>query len=157
MKNRTSQVLLATGKLCYKSDLQVGMELLDENSKPQVLKRLEVRKVPAFEVRPLKGESFVMGFDQKILAISFKNEGVLLLDVADYAKQSTSFKSSFALFHPILQFPKKELPLDPYFLGLLLGDGCFKILQILILFHFCQNKTNLPVTVLLFVFSQNFS
>lgn len=126
MQNRTSQVLLATGELCLKSELQEGMELLDEHSNPQVLKRLEVRNVPAFEVRPLKGEPFLMGFDQKILAQSLKANNYLLLGIADYVKQSPSFKSSFGLFHPVLQFPTQELPLDPYFLGLLLGDGCFR-------------------------------
>lgn len=129
MQNRSSQVLLATGKLCLKGDLAEGAELLDDQTRPQVLKHIERRTVPAFEVRPLKGEPFLMGFDQKLFATALKNDSCVLLGIADYAKQPRGFRAAFGLVHATLQFPAKPLPLDPYFLGLLLGDGCFRGIQ----------------------------
>lgn len=129
MPNRSSQVLLATGKLCLKGDLVEGAELLDDQTRPQVLTHIERRAVPAFEVRPLKGEPFVMGFDQKLFATALKNDSCVLLGIADYAKQPRGFRAVFGLVHATLQFPAKPLHLDPYFLGLLLGDGCFRGIQ----------------------------
>lgn len=127
MQNRSSQVLLATGKLCAKSELSEGMKLLNEQSRPQVLKHLEQRTVPAFEVRPMKCEPFIMGYDQKLIATSVHNTGYLLLKVSDFVKQSHRFRASFRLVHTDLQFSRrKALPIAPYFLGLLLGDGCFR-------------------------------
>ena len=40
-------------------------------------------------------------------------------------KLTDRFKYYIPMVSPI-NFPKKELPLDPYILGLLLGDGCFR-------------------------------
>lgn len=127
MQNRSSQVILATGKLYPQSGLQPGMELLDEHSNPQTIRHIERRRVPAFEVRPFKGEPFYLGFDQKILAPSEQNR--LLCEAAEYAQQASSRNEPFELIRPQLSFPAQALPLEPYFLGLLLGRGCFRGLQ----------------------------
>ncbi|GHS91907.1 hypothetical protein AGMMS49949_03090 [Alphaproteobacteria bacterium] len=130
MKNRTGQVILASGELCLKSDLNPGMQLMNERSQAAVLQGIEVRNVPSFEIRPLKGEPFLLGFDQNILAASLKTEETLLLRATDYNNQASFFKSSFGLMRTPLDFPKTDTPLDPYFLGLLLGDGCFRSSQL---------------------------
>ncbi|MDR1207851.1 MAG: hypothetical protein LBJ89_00705 [Holosporales bacterium] len=121
MSRNTSQVILATGELYPKFDLKPGMILLGAESQPLALKGVETRRVPAFEVKPQKSESFLVGLDQKILAMSKTNEP-LLLPAKDYVEFSANLQQKFSLAKAILDFPESELPLDPYFQGLLLGN-----------------------------------
>jgi hypothetical protein len=125
MNSIVSQVILATGELCPKFELQPGMMLLGAESQPLILKGIETRRAPAFEVKPRKSEPFLVGYDQKILAIS-KTKEPLLLPAKDCVDFSENLQRKFSLAKATLNFPEKELPLDPYFLGLLLGDGCFR-------------------------------
>jgi hypothetical protein len=54
-----------------------------------------------------------------------KTKEPLLLPAKDYVDFSKNLQQKFSLAKATLDFSEKELPLDPYFLGLLLGDGCF--------------------------------
>jgi hypothetical protein len=121
MNRIVSQVILATGELYPKFDLKPGMVLLDAESQPLSLKDVKTRKVPAFEVKPRKSASFFVGLDQKILATSKTNEP-LLLPAKDYVEFSANLQKKFSLAKATLNFPEAELPLDPYFQGLLLGN-----------------------------------
>jgi hypothetical protein len=125
MNSITSQIILATGELCPKFELKPGMMLLGAESQPLPLNSIQTRRVPAFEVKPKKSEPFFIGFDQKILATS-KTKNPLLLTAKDYVEFSKNLQQKFTLTKAILEFPKLELPLDAYFLGLLLGDGSFR-------------------------------
>lgn len=48
---------------------------------------------------------------------------VIDISVDDYLTKNTSWKSNFKGFKVGIDFPKKEVMLDPYFLGIWLGDG----------------------------------
>ena len=124
MNQIDSQVILATGELCAFNDLKVGMMLLDEFSQPRRLQALSCRHVPAYEIRPMKGPSFFLGFDQTLVAQRGRDPVVLPMEAI--VRQPKSFQTSLTLAKTTWDFPDKPLPLDPYLLGLLLGDGCFR-------------------------------
>jgi hypothetical protein len=48
------------------------------------------------------------------------------LTATDYAEFSKRFQREFTLAKDTIDFAESALPLDPYFLGLLLGDGSFR-------------------------------
>jgi hypothetical protein len=122
MNIKTGQVVLATGELYPKIELKPGMMLLGPDSQPHELKGVETRRVPAFEVKPLKSEPFLIGFDQKIFATSKTNEP-LLLTAKDYVEFSPNLQKKLTLAKATLEFSKTELSVDPYLLGILLGNG----------------------------------
>jgi hypothetical protein len=122
MNRIASQVILATGEFCPKFELKPGMMLLGAESQPLILNSIETRKVPAFEVKPRKSEPFLIGLDQKILAISKTNEP-LLLRTKDYAEFSKNLQQKFSLAKAILDFPETEFSKDPYPQGFLLGSN----------------------------------
>ncbi|MDR1551814.1 MAG: hypothetical protein LBS14_04020 [Holosporaceae bacterium] len=129
MNTKTGQVILATGELYPKFELKPGMMLLGADSQPHELHSVETRRVPAFEVTPQKSESFLIGLDQQILATSKTNEPLLLL-AKDYIDLSKNFQKKFCLAKATLEFPATELSVDPYLLGMLLGNGLFRSAQI---------------------------
>ena len=124
MNTITSQVILASGELYPKSNLHPGMMLFGADSKIHKLRGLTTHKILAFDVQPQKGKHFLIGFDQKILAFSRHKEPLLLraTDIRDFSRR---FQRNFSLAKVSLDFPKQELPLDPYVLGLLLADGSY--------------------------------
>jgi hypothetical protein len=129
MDSKTSQVILATGELCPQSELNPGMMLLGANSEYKMLMRLKTSSVPAFEVTQKRGVPFLVGFDQKICLASKAKES-LTLNAGDYTEFSKTRQQDFSLQKAILEFPSADLPLDPYFFGLLLGDGSFRCVPI---------------------------
>src|SRR5207249_4633672 len=58
-----------------------------------------------------------------------RNEGphtpgdVLNITVEDYLSKTTKYKSNYKGYKVAVEFEEKELEIDPYFLGLWLGDG----------------------------------
>ena len=58
-----------------------------------------------------------------------RNEGkhkkgeVLNITVKDYLEKSDKFKSNYKGYKVAVEFEEKELPLEPYYLGLWLSDG----------------------------------
>jgi hypothetical protein len=116
MNNITSQVILATGELCPKSELKPGMILLGADSRPQMLKGVQTRRVPAFEVIQKCGSSFLIGFDQKLCMTSWRGEK-LVLNASDYAEFSGYRQSKFRLTKEVLRLPEAKLRLDSYMLG----------------------------------------
>jgi superfamily II DNA or RNA helicase len=69
------------------------------------------------------------GHDTKELAEIFlekikdKHQDIIEISVKDYLKQNKTFKHHFKGFHVGINFPKNELPIDPYMIGFWLGDG----------------------------------
>ncbi len=90
-----------------------------------------------FEIRPLKGQSFVINSGH-ILTLARTNEGDLkrgrnrageVVDIAlsDYLNASANYRHLHKLMRVAIDFSGKPLPsIDPYFLGVLLGDGGMK-------------------------------
>ena len=130
------KVLLANGQIKNISDLEIGTKLMPFYSDPRTVQSVTRVEEPCYEIRPLKGEPFILGGSQELELVidEFDNPDnidVDLLDyenisVVDYLKKSNQWKSKYKLYRTPINFvfsKNERLPLDSYFLGLLLGSG----------------------------------
>ena len=124
MNNLSSQVILASGELCPFSGLRPGMKLIGENNRIFVLESIQRKTKLTYEITPWKGEPFLKGENQYIAAET-PDGTALFLKARDYCDRPFQFKEQFALLRAPIELTTAELPIDPYFLGLLLGDGRF--------------------------------
>lgn len=128
-----------TSVLCYDGlykkveDLQVGEQLMGKDSTPRNVLSLGNGREEMFKVTPVRGESFVCNKSHILSVvrhIQHKKNGkkwiepyYSTLHLTDYLKLSATQKKLTLLYRVGVDWQKKHTPLEPYFLGLWLGDG----------------------------------
>ena len=127
-------VMLYSGEVVPVESVAVGDLLMGPDSRPRRVLSLARGQDAKFRVTPTKGESYVVN-SQHLLALKMTTTRrspnrraeysgeVVILSVADYLQRSNYFKHCAKGFRTGVDFPQQEVPLDPYFLGLWLGDG----------------------------------
>ena len=130
-------ILMFNGTIRPVEEIQVGDELMGPDSRPRRVLELHHGQDEMVEIRPIKGQSFQVNRGH-ILTLVRTNEGDTkrgrqrdgeLIDIAvsDYLAASATFRHLHKLLRLPVEFPAQQLPvLDPYLLGVLIGDGGLK-------------------------------
>lgn len=124
------ELLLYNGDIKSQESLEIGDELMGAEGNPLLLTDIRQSLEEAFEIRPIKGPSFLLGANDYIHLVRTGcnvTQQTKTLAMWEYFQQSAHFKSVYLLYRSSVDFSASvDVPIDPYFLGLLLGDGCFK-------------------------------
>jgi hypothetical protein len=110
------------------AEVENGDVLMGPDSAPRVVKNVEICEGGAFEVKPLNGDSFILGDENYVCLQGVGQENCHFdLYVSDFEKQSKHFKVHHKLYRSGVRFAIEAAPpVDPYFLGSLLADGSFR-------------------------------
>ena len=129
------KILMYNGDLKVVENIKVGDLLMGPDSKPRTVMEIHNGTGELYKVKPHRGKSFIVNKNHILTLIStpqhlhrYSGEiGGKIVDVSveDYIKKSNWYKHIFKLFSSDgVNFNKhSRLPIDPYFLGVLLGDG----------------------------------
>lgn len=139
---RGTGVLMYNGRIKAVEDIKIGDRLMGDDSTPRKVLALGHGRGPMYKVVPFRGESFTVNGDHilclkrtRMYRVCRKREGVLKpyndrlagkiihISVDEYLKQSNNFKSLHKLYRSPVSFRYKKTDLDPYWLGIWLGDG----------------------------------
>lgn len=130
---RGTKVLLSNGLPKVVEDVKVGDTLMGPDGKPrQVLQLCRGRQQMA-RITPTKGKSFVVNLDHRLslkrTPDGTKQAGKLVdVTVGDWLKWSPTKKHIHKLWRVGVEYqPKTPVVLDPYVLGLWLGDGTSRV------------------------------
>ena len=128
-------ILMYDGSVKKVEDVVVGDLIMGADSTPRRVLRLARGREPMAEIRPVKGEPFLVN-ENHILSLVSTNEGkpqyqcyqrggeISNISVADYLEKSKSWRHLRKLYRVPVEFHNSvTLPIPPYILGLLLGDG----------------------------------
>ena len=129
-------VLMWDGDIKAVEDVAVGDLLMGPDSRPRTVLALARGTGRMMRVVPVKGSPWVVN-DEHVLSLVQTNTDsrgtypsemrggtVTDVEVRDYEKWSEWRKHTHKLFRAGVDFPATDTPqLDPYFLGLVLGDG----------------------------------
>lgn len=131
-----SKVLTADGNVVAVENVHVGDRLLGMDGTPRRVIAVHHGEKPCYEITPTKGNPFVVTEDHVLSLVkttirrdgfpSQAGGGIVDVSVKDYISRSRTFKHQHKLFRPpMLDFPVDEasLPIPPYIVGVLLGDG----------------------------------
>lgn len=127
-----SKILMYDGTFKNVEDIVIGDYLMGENSEPRKVLELHRGIDKMYDITPIKGESFTVNGGH-ILSLYKTCEGskyeceksrIDEISVEDYISQSNNYKHLHKLYKPIfIDFVEKQPVIEPYFLGLYLGDG----------------------------------
>ena len=132
---------LGLNELCLKHDYTIvraadvknGDLLMGPDGLPRKVTGCIRGTDPMYRIIPNKGNPFTCNSDH-ILSLKvtggakfggYQKNDVINISVKDYLDKSATFKHVTKLYYAPLEFPEKELPFDPWIVGVWIGDGCF--------------------------------
>lgn len=127
---RGTSILMHDGTARPVEDVRVGDWLMGPDSTPREVLQLCRGRDQMFRIVPTKGDPFIVNGDH-VLSLVRTNDGsrhagsIVDVSVREYLGWNSTMKHVHKLFRVAVDFPvRDDTPvLDPYFLGLFLGDG----------------------------------
>lgn len=124
-----TKVVMFDGTLKKVEDVRVGDQLMGDDSTPRRVLSLARGRERMYWVRQNRGmdyrvnESHILSLKRSRTEGPHTNGDVLNISVRDYLDKAPKFKTNYKGYKVAVEFGKKPLPVDPYFVGLWLGDG----------------------------------
>lgn len=130
-----TMLLMYDGSIRAVEDVAIGDLLMGDDSTPRRVLGLSGGMSQMFDVVPTKGDSFGIN-ENHILTYKIQNRRkkdgkevtglpfeIKDVPVKDFLRSPSREREKAKLFRVPVEWPHREVPLDPYFLGLWLGDG----------------------------------
>ncbi|BDY12665.1 replicative DNA helicase [Hydrogenimonas cancrithermarum] len=124
-----TKVLMYDGSLKKVEDVEVGDLLMGDDSTPRRVLSLARGREMMYWVRQNRGidyrvnESHILSLKRSRNENGHRHGEILNIPLKEYLKKSDKFKSNYKGYKVAVEFAEKEVPVDPYFLGIWLGDG----------------------------------
>ncbi|MFD2720759.1 replicative DNA helicase [Hymenobacter monticola] len=124
-----TKVLMFDGDLRNVEDVLPGDLLMGDDSTPRRVLSIARGRENMYWVRQNKGDDYRVNESHILSLKRSRNEGphrhgdVLNITVKDYLAKGPKFRSNYKGYKVPVEFEAQELPVDPYFLGVWLGDG----------------------------------
>lgn len=125
-----TNILLSNGRTKRVEDITIEDTLCGPGGYPRRVLKLIRDKGQMYNINPVKGHSFAVNKDH-ILTLSrsrgYDKGSLVDVSVSDWLMWSKTKKSNYKLVRSCaVEFSDKGiLPIDPYFIGIMLGDGSF--------------------------------
>ncbi len=129
-----TKVVMFDGTLKKVEDVRVGDQLMGDDSTPRRVLSLARGRERMYWVRQNRGMDYRVN-ESHILSLKRSPSGycrtegphtngdVLNISVRDYLDKAPKFKTNYKGYKVAVEFDEKPLSIDPYFVGLWLGDG----------------------------------
>ncbi len=124
-----TKVLMFDGTLKNVEDVVVGDKLMGDDSTPRNVISLARGQEEMYWVRQNKGIDYRVNKSHILSLKRSRNEGnhqhgdVLNIALCDYINTSDKFKTNYKGYKVAVEYPQSDVDIEPYFLGLWLGDG----------------------------------
>ncbi|GAB4052723.1 replicative DNA helicase [Spirosoma litoris] len=124
-----TKVVMFDGSLRKVEDVREGDLLMGDDSTPRRVLSIARGQERMYWIKQNKGIDYRVNESHILSLKRSRNEGghtkgdVLNITVRDYLTKSDKFKTNYKGYKVAIEFPEQTVPLDPYFVGLWLGDG----------------------------------
>ena len=125
---RGTKIVMFDGSLKNVEDIEVGDQLMGDDSTPRNVLSLARGREKMYWIRQNKGIDYRVNESHILSLKRSRNEGkhkhgdVLNISVKEYNKKSNKFHANYKGYKVAIDFCEQHLPIDPYFLGIWLGD-----------------------------------
>lgn len=124
-----TKVLMYDGSVKKVEDVKTGDLLMGDDSTPRKVLSLARGKEMMYRVRQKHGMDYRVNESHILSLKRSRNEGphkkgdVVNVEIRDYLNKSPKWKTNYKGYKTAVEFEYKDVPIDPYLLGLWLGDG----------------------------------
>jgi hypothetical protein len=120
---RGTRIIMFDGTVKRVEDVVAGDLLMGDDSTPRQVLRTAQGRGPMFEIVPVRGESFSVNGDHILVLKSTNSDSPVEVSVNDFLKWPREKKHKACLYRVGVEWPEQPLSVDPYIMGLWLGDG----------------------------------
>lgn len=118
-------ILMFDGSVRLVEEVDTGDLLMGPDSTPRQVTRLCRGFGDMYRIKPVKGKPFIINSEHILTLIHTVSGNLTDISVNDYLSWNITKKHTHKLLRCQVEFAeRKNLIIEPYFLGLLLGDGC---------------------------------
>lgn len=118
-------VVMFDGSIRAVEDIKTGEQLMGPDSRPRKVLSLANGIEPMYRISQVHGDSYVVNESHILSLVKTGTYKVRNISVRDFLKLNKTERRNLKGYIPPngVEFPKKDLILNPYYLGLWLGDG----------------------------------
>ena len=118
-----TRVLMFDGSTKSVEDVAVGDLLMGDDSKKRKVLALGGGRGEMFKIIPRKGDAFSVNGDHILCLKNTYTKKIKEISVTDFLKIGKCARDKWKLYKVGIDFQEEDVELDPYFLGIWLGDG----------------------------------
>lgn len=127
---RGTMIMMADGSTKSVENVRIGEKLMGPDSRPRIVLSTSRGRGPLYIIHPIKGQPWVCN-DRHILTLTGTRKKLMgkTIDVSltDHQRRCEAagirLDKHWKLFRVPVEFPTQEVSIDPYLVGLWLGDG----------------------------------
>ena len=118
-------IMMHDGSMKRVEDVEVDDLLMGPDSTPRRVLRLIRGSADLYEIKPVKGAPWVVNPDHILTLVDTTDREGALIDISlrDWMGLNNYTKHKLKLIRAGVDFDQADLPIEPYLLGVLLGDG----------------------------------
>lgn len=127
---KNEPVIMADGSVRLVQDVKKGEHLMGPDGLPRLVLSTTSGRGPLFRIVPKSGGSSWVCNDVHVLSLKSATKNrrctpgqVVNLPLDQYHEMNDEFKLTMRLWRSSLSFSERRLPVDPYVLGMWIGDG----------------------------------
>ena len=130
-----TEIMMYNGTIKKVEDVIVGDQLMGDDSTSRNVLELCHNEEMMYKITPKKGDSYVVN-ENHILSLKCTGYNdipkghVIDITVKDFLQKSETFQYRYKWYRNSVDFPEKEVDIDPYLIGYWLGDGTSSCAQI---------------------------
>lgn len=120
-----TKILMYDGSIKNVEDIEIGEFLMGDDSKPRKVLSLGRGKDKIYEIKSKGWDSFTTNSEHILVLRNRKKSSnkPFEISVKDFLQKSKTFQDQSQLIRTSVEFEKKEIKMDPYLMGIWLGDG----------------------------------
>jgi superfamily II DNA or RNA helicase len=116
-------IMMSNGTFKMVQDVLVGDKLMGDDSTPRNVLSLARGREQMYKINGEKGETYIVNESHILSLKSSEKEQIIDISVKDFLNLPKSFADSLLGYKVPVTFPELEVEVDPYLLGVWLGDG----------------------------------
>lgn len=136
---KDTPILMYNGTVKKVQDVIVGDALMGDDSTPRQVISLAQGTDEMYDIVPSKGDKYTVNYEH-VLVLEDPNGKLVEIEVKDYLKLPLSSQNKLKGIRRGVDFKEKELPIDPYFLGVCLSADSFTTTDCNISYDFMKTK-----------------
>lgn len=124
MFRHDTKILMYNGEVKLISDVKINDLVMGDDSMPRQVINIYHSKEEIYNIAPVKGDNLYISKIQPLTLVNTVTHKIINVSLVKYLLQNKTFKHQYKLYKSDCEFNSQTFIIEPYFVGIYLGNGC---------------------------------